>query len=140
MIELTYTGTTAQTVTAGQPILYNSVIVKSGCAEHHRTDSGMIKLIKPGRYLVTFGGNIAAVTTAEEISVAIAQDGEAMNSTTMTVTPAAIGEYFNVSAQTYIDVPMCCGQTCCVDISVENINTQSITVLNPNFTAVRVNG
>ena len=137
MIELI--NTAAQAVAAGGTVLYNEFI-KSGCAEYHRPGSGTVRLVKPGRYLVTFSGNIAANTTPEAVSVAITQDGEPMLSTTMTVTPAAVGDLFNVSSQTYVDVPVCCGHTCCVDVSVENISAQGVTVANPNFTAVRVNG
>lgn len=140
MIELSYTEGTAQTVESGNNVVFNTVIEKCGCAEYHRRGSGQIKLTKPGRYLVTFSGNLAAVTTATEVDLALTQDGDIIDHTTMLVTPAAVENYFNVSTQTYIDVPMCCGNTCCVDVAVENISTQSVLVINPNITAIRVNG
>lgn len=141
MIELT--NTTEQTVTTGSSVLYNTVSVKSGCAERHRNGSGQITLSGAGRYLVTFSGNVSVPTgqTVGEVSLAIAQQGEAIQGTTMRATPAAVEEYFNVSTQTYVDVfNNCTGGTCCQTISVENVGTIPVQVDSPNFTAVRVNG
>lgn len=134
MIELI--NTAVQTVLVGQSVVYNAVAVHSGCAERHRQGSAQITLTKPGRYLVTFSGNIAIPTggTVGEISLGISQDGEVLGGSLMRVTPAAVEEYFNVSTQHYVDV--FCG--CCVNVSVENTSDQPILVDNPNFTAVRV--
>jgi hypothetical protein len=70
---------------------------------------------------VTFGGNIAIPTggTVEPISLALAIDGEAVPSTTMIVTPAAVENFFNVFSAIYIDVP----RGCCVNVSVKNVST-----------------
>lgn len=134
MIELI--NTAVQTVLAGQSVVYNTVAVHSGCAERHRQGSAQITLTKPGRYLVTFSGNIAIPTggTVGEISLGISQDGEILGGSLMRVTPAAVEEFFNVSTQHYVDV--FCG--CCVNVSVQNTSDQAILVDNPNFTAVRV--
>ena len=134
MIELI--NTAVQTVADGQSVVYNAVAVHSGCAERHRQGSAQITLTKPGRYLVTFSGNIAVPTggTVGEISLCISQDGETLGGSIMRVTPAAVEEYFNVSTQHYVDV--FCG--CCVNVSVENTSGQAIFVDNPNFAAVRV--
>lgn len=134
MIELI--NTAVQTVAVGQAVVYNAVAVHSGCAERHRQGSAQITLTKPGRYLVTFSGNIAVPTggTVGEISLGIAQDGEILGGSVMRVTPAAVEEYFNVSTQHYVDTY--CG--CCVNIAVENTSDQPILVDNPNVVAVRV--
>lgn len=128
----------AQEVAAGQNILFAQTAVKSGCAERHRAGSGLITLLKQGRYLVAFSGNIAvpAGQTAGEISLGIARGGEIIPGTAMRVTPAAAGQYFNVSAQTYVDVY--CG--CCESVSVENSSTIPVDVQDANLTAVRVCG
>ena len=78
---------------------------------------------------MTFGGNvaIAAGGTVAPISVAIAIDGEPLPSTTMTVTPAAVGDFFNVSSTVFIDVPF----GCCVTIAVENTSTTAAGVAIP---------
>lgn len=52
---------------------------------------------------------------------------------TMIVTPAAVENFFNVSAQAYIDVP--CG--CCSTVAVQNTSAQAIEVQNSNLIAVR---
>lgn len=139
MIELVYSGTTPQTVAIGQSVVYNVEAVKSGCAERHRAGSAQLTLVKPGRYLVNFGANIAVPATGGTvgpISLAIALNGEALNGSVMTVTPAAVSEFFNVSTQHYVDVP--CG--CCVTITVQNTGASAVDVDNPNLTAVRVCG
>lgn len=141
MIELT--NTQAQTVAVGSSVLYNTTSVKSGCCERHRSGSSQITLTGAGRYLVTFSGNVSVPTgtTVGEVDLSIAQQGEAIQGTTMRATPAAVNEYFNVSTQTYIDVfNNCTGGTCCQTISVENTGTIPVQVADPNFTAVRVNG
>jgi hypothetical protein len=85
---------------------------------------------------VAFGGNISIPTggTVGPISLAISLEGEALQPTTMTVTPAAVEEFFNVYASTFVDVP----RGCCVTVSVKNISTQSIDVQNANLIIERV--
>lgn len=87
------------------------------------------------RFLVSYSGNIQIPTggTVEAISLAIAVDGEPLQSTRMIVTPAAVENFFNVSAQAYVDVP--CG--CCSTVAVQNTSTQSIQAQNSNLIAVR---
>lgn len=89
----------------------------------------------PGKILVSYSGNIQIPTggTVEAISLAIAIDGEPLQSTRMIVTPAAVENFFNVSAQAYVDVP----RGCCVTVAVQNTSTQSIEVQNSNLIAVR---
>lgn len=139
MIELIQTQVV--TVPVGQSVPFDQTVAKGGCAEYHRTGSANIRLLKPGRYLVTFSGNIAVPTgeTVGEVSLGIAADGILAGSI-MRATPAAVEEYFNVSTQHYVDVPVCCGNTCCVDVSVQNTSDIPVLVDNANITAVRVNG
>ena len=111
----------------------------------HRTGSGIFFLKGATNgcravYRVTFDGNIAVAPAAdggvlEPISVALTINGEALGNATAIVTPAAIGDYFNVSLTTFIDIP--CG--CCVTVSVENVSaTSSIDVQNANIIFDRV--
>lgn len=74
------------------------------------------------------------MTAASAISLAIAISGEPISSTTMIVTPAAVGEYFNVSSSVYLDIP----SSCCSQISVENTSAQSISIQNANLIVERV--
>ena len=138
-----YTAIAEQTVAANQNILLTETPVcgNAPCIVH-REGSGLVTLrgITKGqcraRFKVTFGGNIAIPTggTVEAISVAIAINGEAVNSTTMIVTPAAVEEYFNVFGVIFIDIPI----NCCSQISVKNTSTQSILVQNANVIVERV--
>jgi len=131
--------TVVQTVPVGGAVAYNTQSVKScNAAERWRAGSANLTLTKAGRYLVTFSGNIAVPTgaTVGEVSLGLAQDGEVLAGATMRATPAAVGEYFSVSTQHYVDVY--CG--CCVNVAVENTGAIAVDVDNPNFTAVRVCG
>ena len=86
---------------------------------------------------VTFNGNIAIATggTVEPISIALTINGEELGNALATVTPAAIGDFFNVSVTTFIEIP--CG--CCVTVSVENVSdTTAIDVTNANIIFDRV--
>lgn len=86
-------------------------------------------------YLVGFGANISipAGGTAGSISLAIAIDGSTEPETTMTVTPAAAEEPFNVSRSS--NIPIWIG--CCETVTVRNISDQPIVVENANITFVR---
>ena len=87
------------------------------------------------RFRIHFGANIAIPTggTVEAISLAIALDGEAIPSTIMTITPAAVENYFNVSASIFVDIP----KGCCSHVSIQNISTQPVLVQNANLIAER---
>lgn len=137
MIELI--NTAVQTVQPGQSVVYNTAAVRSSCGrERHRAGSAFVTLLPPGRYLVTFSGNIAVPTgeTVGEISLGITQDGEVLGGSLMRATPAAVEEYFNVSSQHYVDT-YC---QCCVNVGVLNTSDIPILVDNPNITVVRVCG
>ncbi len=127
-----------QTVAVGQNVLFSQTAVKGGYAERHRGGSGQVTLTKPGRYLVTFSGNLAVPDgqTPGEVSVGIAQSSEIIPGTIMRATPGAADQYFNVSAQTYVNV-YC---NCCEAVSVENAGAIPVNVQDANLTVVRVCG
>lgn len=136
-----YTSNALQTVALNQNVLFTDTPVSGNNSIIHRDGSGLITLRGVtsqcrARYKVTFGGNIAIPTggTVEAISLAIAINGEAVQTTIMIVTPAAVEEFFNVFSAIYIDVP--CG--CCSQISVRNTSTQAIDVQNANLIVERV--
>ena len=83
-------------------------------------------------YEVAFHANISVPTggTVEEISLALAIDGEIDPSSIMTFTPAAVEEAGNVGADIIVTVPFICS---CSGVSVRNISTQAITVSNANI-------
>ena len=131
-----------QTVAANQNVYFTDQVTSGNCAIEHRDGSGLITLRGltntqcRARFRVHFGANIAIATggTVEPISLAIALDGEAIPSTIMTITPAAVGNFFNVSSSIFIDIP----RGCCSHVSVRNISTQAIDVQNANIIIDRV--
>lgn len=132
-----------QTVAVDDNILFSngSRACRKGLVQH-RDDSGIffVKGASNGCravYRVTFTGNIAIATggTVEPISIALTINGEALGNATAIVTPAAIGDFFNVSVTTFIDIPC----SCCVTVSVENTSeTTDIDVTNANIIFDRV--
>jgi hypothetical protein len=108
----------------------------------HRDDSGIFTLSGERNgckaiYKVHFNANIAIATggTVEPISVALTYNGEVLRNTTTIVTPVAIGDFWNVSFETFVDID--CG--CCVSIAVENTSaTTAIDVQNANIVIDRV--
>ena len=130
-----------QTVNANQNVLFTDTVVCGSSSIMHRNDSGLINLRAitnqcRARFRVSFGGNIAIPTggTVEAISLAISIEGEPVGATTMTITPAAVENFFNVHSSIFIDVP----KGCCYTVSVENISTQPILVQNANLIIERV--
>ena len=86
-------------------------------------------------YLVDFGANISIPTggTVGPISVAIQLDGSTVPATTMTVTPGAVEEYFNVSRATNLSV----WRGCCETVAIRNISNQPIQMQNANINITR---
>lgn len=130
-----------QTVEENGNVLFTDTVTCGNCSISHRAGSGLVTLRgltcqNRARYKVSFGGNIAIPTggTVEAISLAIAIDGEAVATTTMIVTPAAVEEFFNVFGAIFIDVP----KGCCFTISVQNTSTQAVNVQNANLIVERV--
>ena len=108
----------------------------------HRTGSGIFRLKGASNscktiYKVEFTANIAVATggTVGAISVALQEDGETIGNAVAIVTPAAVGDFFNVSLSTFITIPC----ECCVTVSVENVSDgTAIDVSNANIIFERV--
>lgn len=136
-----YTTAVAQTVAENGNVLFTETPVSSGRCITHRDGSGVVMLRGitnqcKARYKVFFGGNIAVPTggTAEAITIAISVQGEALASTDMIATPAAVETYSNVSGAAFIEVE----QGCCATVAVKNISTQPVLVANANIIVERV--
>lgn len=135
------TANTLQTVEANQNVLFTDEVVSGSCSILHRDGSGQVTLRGitnqcRARFKAFFSGNVAipAGGTVEAISLALAINGEAVASTTMIQTPAAVSEFANVASAVYLDVPA----GCCVTISVRNTSAQAIDVQNANLIVERV--
>lgn len=135
------TANAIQTVGANTNVLFTNEVTCGSCSIDWRQGSGLVTLRGTtqqcrARFKVTFGGNVAVPTggTAGPISLALAINGEPVQTTTMIVTPTVLNAYFNVSSSIFIDVP----KGCCLQISVHNTSTQAINIQNANLIAERV--
>lgn len=141
-----------QLVEPNQNILLNTVIPCNKGYVFHRNQAGIVILRGIvncpnacfARYQVTFNGNVALPTgaTVGPISVALAIDGEPIQTSRAIVTPAAVDDYFNVTSTAIITVP----RGCCFSCAVENVSAPAaaggvapeINVQNANLTVSRI--
>lgn len=141
-----------QNVPFGQNLLLIDFIPCPRGQVIHRNGSGILTLrgCASGnscfaRYEVTFNGNLAVPEggTAAAIAVALAIDGEPLQSSRAIVTPAAVEQYFNVTSTAIITVP----RGCCYTVALENVNAgvggdivdeQTISVADGNLTVARI--
>lgn len=133
MIELS--NTTAQTLTTGQSLTFDTVILKTGCAESHRTNSGIVTLrANCGIYEVHFTANVTG-SVAGSVQLVIELDGEPLQETIMNSTITTANDFDNVAAATLIRTDCdCCGR-----VAVVNSGTADITIAaNPALFIKRV--
>lgn len=148
-----------QFVEPGQNVLLDTVIPCNKGYVYHRNQSGTVILRGVvnnscgcfARYQVTFNGNIAIPDggTVGPISVALAIDGEPIQTSRAIVTPAAAApapptseNFFNVTSTAIITVP----RGCCFSVAVENTSgpaavggvAPEILVQNANLTVARI--
>lgn len=133
MIELS--NTAAQTIAPGQSLTFDTVLLKTGCAEAHRNNSGIVTLKADcAVYEIHFAANISA-TAAGTAQLAISLDGEPLVETTMINTITTAGDPDNAATATLVKTG--CG--CCGKISVINTGTTSVIVsANPALFVKRV--
>ncbi len=136
-----FTAPLVQTVEENDNVLFTDEPVCGSTSIVHRDGSGLVTLKGitgqcKARFKIAFSGNIAIAEggTVDEISIAIAVDGEELASSTAIVTPAAVGDLFNVASFAIVDVPRCC----CSRVSVENTSAQAIDVQNANLIIERI--
>lgn len=145
-----YSANAVQTVNPGETIVFTETPVPCNRGlVRHRDDTGNFLLsgyvpqnrgcccnrVNFANYLVDFGANIAVPTggTDEAISVAISIDGATIPSSTMTITPAAVEQFFNVSRAINAQI----WRGCCETIAVRNTSSQPILVQNANIIITR---
>ena len=153
-----YTFNPVQLVEPGQNIILNDAIPCNRGYVLHRNESGIVILRGCvngngcfARYQVTFNGNIALPdgSTVGPISVALAIDGEPIQTSKAIVTPAATAtdpptqeNFFNVTSTAIITVP----KGCCFTVAVENVSAPAVVggvapeilVQNANLTVSRI--
>lgn len=138
-----YSAVAVQTVDVNDNIVFinGSRACRKGLISH-RDDSGIFTLkgannVCKSIYKVSFQANIAisAGETVEPISVALTINGETLSNAEAIVTPVAVGDFWNVSIETYIDA--LCG--CCVGVSIKNTSDNAaIDVSNANIIFDRI--
>lgn len=145
-----YLANAVQQVNLNAPITFTASIPCRRGNVYHEDETGIF--ILRGRtqqcfatYQVTFNGNVVIPDggTVGPISVAITVNGEPRLTSRAVYTPAAAGDYGNVTSTAIIKVP--CG--CCFSVSVEYINgnddptatpTPAINVQNANLVIDRI--
>lgn len=148
-----------QLVEPSQNVILDTVIPCGKGYVYHRNQSGLVTLRGIvnnqcgcfARYQVSFNGNIAlpSGSTVGPISVALAIDGEPIQTSRAIVTPAATAadpptaaNFFNVTSTAIITVP----KGCCFTVAVENTSgpaapggvAPEILVQNANLTVARI--
>ena len=130
-----------QTVEADSSVQFTTALSAGSNSIMWRAGSGIITLRGIGpqlraRFRVSYYGNVALSegATVAPIEFAILIAGEGVASSYAISTPAAVGDYNNVAASTFIDVPA----GCCINISLSNIGTTSADIQNVNLIVERV--
>lgn len=154
-----YVYNSAQRVQPNQNVLLQGSIPCGKGYVYHREGSGLLTLKgvvnNPSgcfaRYQATFNGNIAVPSdgTVGPIAVALAINGEPIQTSRAIVTPAAVAaeppttdNFANVTSTAIITVP----KGCCLTLSVENDSegataadpAPTILVQNANLTITRI--
>lgn len=144
-----------QSVSLNAPILFDTSIPCNRGNVYHEGNTGNFILRgasantnacnRFAQYQVTFNGNIAIPEggTVTPIAVAIAVNGEPRLTSRAIFTPAAVGDYGNVTSTAIIKVPRCC----CFSLSVDAVPATTdptvtpapvIEVQNANLTITRI--
>lgn len=90
--------TAAQTVQPGEDVMFNTVIMRSGCDAYWQGGTGPLH-IKCGVYDLEFTGNVGG-DEATQPNLAITVDGAVLPETRMTETSALATDTHNVHAST----------------------------------------
>lgn len=130
-----------QTVQANRAVLYTDEPVRGNASMYYREGSGIVNLLGVGNqcralFDIDYSGNIAIAEggTPGPISLAIAVQGEPLQTAVGIVTPAAAGDYFNVSLMAEVSVR----HGCCAPVEIINTSTQAIDVQNSNLVVRRI--
>ena len=146
-----YLANNVQAVSLNGPVIFSASIPCTRGYVYHEDETGIFILRgivnNPcagfAQYQVTFNGNVALPDGAEvaPIALALAVNGEPRLTSRAIFTPAAAGEYGNVTSTAIIKVP----RGCCFSLSVEAVPAAADTtpaaavdVQNANLTIARI--
>lgn len=136
------TANALQSVASGSNVVFTNTAVKGSKCILHREGSGLVTLRGitnqcKARFKITFGANVALPTGTSPVApilMALAINGEPVQTTTMISTPTVVESFDNVSRTLFVDIPA----GCCSQISVENAGTTSVSVQNASLIIERV--
>jgi hypothetical protein len=116
----------AQTIAAGQSVIFDTTVIKTGCAEYHRENSSSVQLCSnSGVYELYFKGNVTNASGTDAVQLVLTSGGDTLQETQMISTPSASGSYNTVSSMTLIR------NGCCITdnrIIVTNNGTVAVTL------------
>lgn len=128
-----------QEVSLYSPVLFRASIPCNRGLVYHEDETGNFILSgasgnscnKFAHYQVTFNGNIAipadATGAVVPIAIALTINGEPRYVSRAIYTPAAAGDYGNVTSTAIIKVPRCC----CFSLGVEAVPASTDTAITP---------
>lgn len=130
-----YLANAVQQIALNAPAIFTASIPCAKGYVYHEDETGIFILrgITNGQcfatYQVVFNGNIAIPEggTVAPIAVAITVNGEPRLTSRAIITPAAVGDYGNVTSTAIIKVP----RGCCFSLSIENVPASSDPTVTP---------
>ena len=130
-----YLANNVQEVSLNAPVIFAASIPCRKGYVYHEDETGIFILrgITNGQcfatYQVTFNGNIAIPDggTITPVAVAITVNGEPRLTSRAIFTPAAAGDYGNVTSTAIIKVP----RGCCFSLSVESVPASTDPTVTP---------
>lgn len=129
-----YKSNAVQEISLNAPAIFTASIPCRRGYIYHEDDTGIFILRGVtnqcfASYQVTFNGNIAIPEggTVTPIAVAIAISGEPRPTSRAIYTPAAVGDYGNVTSTAIIRVP----KGCCFPLAVESVPASTDTTVTP---------
>ena len=148
-----YSAIANQNILPGQPMIFQDSPVPNDYGYiFHRDGSGIFRLasrtnrifggcckccrrLLESQYRISFGANVAIPEggAIEPITMALAIDGVIDQASLMEVTPAAVGQYWNIGTDIIIAVPSICR---CETVSVVNAGTAATGIDARNGTII----
>jgi hypothetical protein len=129
-----YLANAVQAVSLNQPALFDASIPCNKGYVYHEDETGnfILRGMTPNcfaQYRVNFNGNIALPEggTVTPIAIAITVNGEPRLTSRAIFTPAAVGDYGNVTSTAIIKVP----KGCCFSLSVDTVPATSDPTVTP---------
>lgn len=132
-----YLANAEQEVSLNAPVIFTASIPCTRGYVYHEDETGIFILrgivnnacARFATYQITFNGNIAIPEggTVTPIAIAITVNGEPRLTSRAIYTPAAVGDYGNVTSTAIIKVP----RGCCFSVSIESVPATTDPTVTP---------